>query len=110
MTVDLGAHQKAKSVTVTFRAADKKGTILVLDRKNFGFTRNGDCVTLTLNERKNTKKIAEFSATRDEYITVKLSSDGVSVNGKKAGDGVAPQARKCLAVIGYNPVFDIVFE
>lgn len=110
MTVDLGAHQKAKSVTVTFRAADKKGTILVLDRKNFGFTRNGDCVTLTLNERKNTKKIAEFSATRDEYITVKLSSDGVSVNGKKAGDGVAPQARKCLAVIGYNPVFDIVFD
>lgn len=108
MAVDIGSTEKAKAITITFRAADNKGSLLKLDKAEIVFTRNGETVTLKRNASGKKTDIVSFKATRDEYISVKLSSDGSFVNGKKAGVPCRITAKNCRVVIGYNPIFDVV--
>ena len=106
--VDMGSTQKHKELTICFRAADDRGSLLKLDKRTIGFVRKGSSVTLTDSKAGKVQSIAKFDATRDEYVTVKLSNDGIFVNGAKCGNSCQVGAAKCQVIVGYNPIFDVI--
>ncbi len=106
--VDMGSTRGRKELTVVFRAADDRGVLLKLDKRTIGFVRKADNVTIFSAQSGKIKELAQFEATRDEYVTVRLSEDGVFVNGAKRGSSCSVAAGKCQVVIGYNPVFDVI--
>ena len=105
--VDMGNSFNKKELTITFRAADDSGNLLGLDKRTIGFVRSGSRVTLTSKAGRKLQPVASFDAGRDEYVTIRLSADGVFVNGTKCGPAFAVEAEKTLVFIGYNPVFDV---
>ena len=108
--VEIDSTINAKSLTIVFRAVDKKGTLLILDKKHIGFERSGNNVTLVLKESGKNKPLAKLKAARDEYVSVKFSDDGIFANNKKCGSPCNISAKKCHILIGYNPVFDVICE
>ena len=110
IVVDLGSTRKADALTIVFRAADNKGTLLKLDKAVIGFTRKGNTVTVTKEISRKKENIASFKATRDEYVTVRFSEKATCVNGKKAGSPCNIKAQKCQVIVGYNPIFDVIAD
>lgn len=105
--VDMGNSFNKKELSIIFRAADDSGNLLGLDKRTIGFVRSGSRVTLTSKAGRKLQPVASFDAGRDEYVTIRLSADGVFVNGAKCGPAFAVEAEKTLVFIGYNPVFDV---
>ena len=108
LIVDMPELQNRKELTITFRAADNSGKLLKLDNRTIGFVRKGNRVAMVSTKAGKVRDIAQFDATRDEYVTVRLSENGVFVNGTKCGSSCAVNAGKCQVIIGYNPVFDVI--
>jgi hypothetical protein len=90
-----------------FRAADDRGDLIIADKNTLGFVRDGKRVTVIAASGRKMEQIAAFEASRDEYVTLKFSGDGVFVNGKKCGAAYPVKAKKYRVVVGYNPVFDV---